>query len=209
MEIKIPPGHELPRDLVELIENIFNFRYPDLYDSLPDDRRTVGNIDSVMNQILDYLWGDEAEKGHRRLVVMGLSLGIASKPTITEWDPEDRESDTVLKAIREWLDVNKRPQLQNVFARYAGKTGSQAIDEAIDVYVNLSRICDMPQARSAMLEILDECLEGFALLIGSANRREILNWILTEVVPAAWCLQTSPPFNLHLRFATGSQAFQS
>jgi hypothetical protein len=40
-----------------------------------------------------------------------------------------------------------------------------------------------------LLEILDDCLEGYAIFPGSQGRRDLFNWWLLEVVPATWCLQ--------------------
>lgn len=67
--------------------------------------------------------------------------------------------------------------------------GTQAIDEALDVFRNGVRILDINQARLALLEMLDDCLEGYAVFPGSQGRRDLFNWWLLEVVPATWCLQ--------------------
>ena len=67
--------------------------------------------------------------------------------------------------------------------------GTQAIDEALDVFRNGVRILDINQARTALLEMLDDCLEGYAVFPGSQGRRDLFNWWLLEVVPATWCLQ--------------------
>ncbi|WP_049802503.1 hypothetical protein [Gloeothece verrucosa] len=51
------------------------------------------------------------------------------------------------------------------------------------------RVIDPLQAKEAILEIIDDCLEGYAIFPGSQGRRELFNWWLLEVVPAAWCLK--------------------
>ena len=43
--------------------------------------------------------------------------------------------------------------------------------------------------KEALLEILDDCLEGYAIFPGSQGRRDLFNWWLLEVIPAAWCLR--------------------
>ncbi len=67
--------------------------------------------------------------------------------------------------------------------------GTQAIDEALDVFRNALRVLDSSQAREALLEILDDCFEGYAVFPGSHGRRDLFNWWLMEAVPATWCLQ--------------------
>jgi hypothetical protein len=67
--------------------------------------------------------------------------------------------------------------------------GTQAIDEALDVFRNALRVLDSSQAREALLEILDDCFEGYAVFPGSHGRRDLFNWWIMEAVPATWCLQ--------------------
>jgi hypothetical protein len=66
---------------------------------------------------------------------------------------------------------------------------SQAIDEAIDVFRNLQRVTVPDRAREALLEILDNCFEGYAIFPGSAGKRDLFNWWVVEVIPAAWSQQ--------------------
>jgi hypothetical protein len=67
--------------------------------------------------------------------------------------------------------------------------GNQAIDEALDVFRNGMRVLNTSQSREALLEILDDCFEGYAVFPGSQGRRDLFNWWLIEVVPATWCLR--------------------
>jgi hypothetical protein len=45
---------------------------------------------------------------------------------------------------------------------------------------------DPAAARPALLEMLDDCLAGYAVFPGSDGRRDLFNWFLVEAVPAAW-----------------------
>jgi hypothetical protein len=45
------------------------------------------------------------------------------------------------------------------------------------------------------LDILDDCLEGYAIFPGSYGRRELFDWWLLEVVPASWYL--FPPSSIY------------
>ena len=63
------------------------------------------------------------------------------------------------------------------------------MDEALDVLKNSLKVLDIQQSKEALLNILDDCLEGYAIFPGSQGRRDLFNWWLLEVVPASWCLQ--------------------
>jgi hypothetical protein len=65
-------------------------------------------------------------------------------------------------------------------------TPPPALHEALDVFANLARAFDPAAAPDALLEMLDDCLAGDAIFPGSDGRRDLFNWILIEVVPAAW-----------------------
>jgi hypothetical protein len=64
----------------------------------------------------------------------------------------------------------------------------QVLSESLDVYNNAIKTLDYHQSIEALLEILDDCLEGYAIFPGSYGRRELLDWWLLEVVPASWYL---------------------
>jgi hypothetical protein len=54
---------------------------------------------------------------------------------------------------------------------------------------NALRVLDYSQAKKSLIEILDNCLEGYAVFPGSYGKRDLFNWWLMEAVPATWCLQ--------------------
>ncbi|MFW6358897.1 MAG: hypothetical protein ACOC0N_06755, partial [Chroococcales cyanobacterium] len=41
-----------------------------------------------------------------------------------------------------------------------------------------------------LLEILEDCFEGYAIFPGSQGRRDLLNWWLLDVVPAIWSFKS-------------------
>lgn len=82
--------------------------------------------------------------------------------------------------------------------------GCQALDEGLDVFRNALKTLDPAQAQTALLDILDNCFQGYAIFPGSAGRRELFNWWLQEVVPATWFLQ----FPQYLYTIKGLQATQ-
>ena len=68
--------------------------------------------------------------------------------------------------------------------------GIQAVDEAFDVFKNLLEALQPSKSQSSLLEILDDCFQGYAIFPGSENRRDLFNWWLLDVVPAVWKLET-------------------
>jgi hypothetical protein len=70
---------------------------------------------------------------------------------------------------------------------YFHKKGAnfQEISEALNVFYNATKVIDYEQAREAILEIVSDCLEGYAIFPGSYGRRELFDWWLLEVVPAS------------------------
>ena len=60
------------------------------------------------------------------------------------------------------------------------------INECLDVFSQAIRVLNYNQSKEALLEILEHCLEGYAIFPGSSGRRELFDWWLLEVVPASW-----------------------
>jgi hypothetical protein len=54
---------------------------------------------------------------------------------------------------------------------------------------------DYNQSLESLLDILENCLEGYAIFPGSHGRRELFDWWLLEVVPASWYLM--PPSSIY------------
>ena len=65
--------------------------------------------------------------------------------------------------------------------------------ESISVHAGHKRYVWMAyalrEARAALVQILDNCFEGYAVLQDVYRRRDFFHWWLAEVVPAAWCLR--------------------
>jgi hypothetical protein len=111
--------------------------------------------------------------------------------------PDDKSSEVISRWFEEIgsakpeaslvLDINNQ-----LFPKRS--VGTQAIDEALDVFRNALRVLESSQGREALLEILDDCFEGYAVFPGSHGRRDLFNWWLMEAVPATWCLQLPQVF---------------
>ena len=127
---------------------------------------------------------------HPRYVCMALILALAVEPTVKAYLPSDRKTEQIFKLVINWLkdkEVPTEDKINQFFSQIS--LGNQAIDEALDVCKNLLQVLNSAKAKEALLEILDDCLEGYAIFPGSQGRRDLFNWWLLEVIPAAWCLR--------------------
>ncbi len=184
---KISPLFEIPSYLRNLLQELWQKHYEELYEKEADGTTSLEN---AFEKILDTLWSRSDKICHRRYVWMAYALALAAKPTVEAYLPNDLRSEQVIERTATWLkDVaaSSVPEINNLFPQMS--VGSQAIDEAIDVFRNLLRVTVPELAREALLEILDDCFEGYAIFPGSAGKRDLFNWWLVEVVPAAWCLR--------------------
>jgi hypothetical protein len=117
---------------------------------------------------------------------------LAVKPTVKAYLPDDQKIEQVFNLVINWFKDREVPTEEKINQLFPQKSvGTQAIDEALDVFKNLLQVLNPVKAKESLLEILDDCLEGYAIFPGSQGRRDLFNWWLLEVVPAAWCLQFS------------------
>lgn len=70
--------------------------------------------------------------------------------------------------------------------------GNQATDEALQVLVIHQKMqmdtLSLSHCRAYAIEMLELIIEGYAIFPGMAARRELFDWWLTDVVPAAYNL---------------------
>jgi len=65
-------------------------------------------------------------------------------------------------------------------------TPPQGLDDALATLYSVARALHPASARVAIADAVDWCLEGYAVFPGSAGRRDLFNWWLIRVVPAAY-----------------------
>jgi hypothetical protein len=139
------------------------------------------------------------EVAWRRFGHMGRALLTEVMPTIAgHWPQGMGPVNTVLAALEQWLapastvPATTAPSLSD---HIDGPRVPQAIAEAIDVVCNAARLTDRARAREAIADIVDDCLQGYAMFPGSAGRRRLFDWWLQVVVPATWALRHPDRFN--------------
>jgi hypothetical protein len=178
---------EIPESLHQLLYKAWQNHYQELYEEQADG--TI-SLELTLLEILDALAEEDKSQCHSRYVCMALILALAVEPTIKAYLPETQKIEQVFNLVTNWSKNKEIPTVEEINQLFPQKSvGTQAIDEALDVFKNLLQVLNPTQAKKAILEILDDCLEGYAIIPGSMERRDLFNWWLLEVVPSSWCLQ--------------------
>ena len=196
----------IPDNIQVLLNKIKLEHYEELYEleadgnaSLEDDLRAVIGKFSHGTELLNHL----------RYIWMTLILSLAVEPTLEYYDPNNSLPKIIIQLLEKFLlksnkTINITPDkldklINEIFKShesYFHKQGAnfQAISEALDVFYNAIKVIKYDQAVESILEILDDCLEGSAILPGSYGRRELFDWWLQDVVPASYKLRPPKSF---------------
>lgn len=182
----ISTAYEIPQSLREILYTTWQFQYEELYEK-NDEEKTI-SLEETLNQVLEALNSKDG-LGHQRYIFMAIILAKAVEPTILAYKPNDTRPQKVFQLINQRLDKKNVSEtyINSLFSKIS--TGYQAFDEALDAFRNILNIFEPRKAQKALLEILDNCLEGYAIFPGLEGRRDLFNWWLLEVVPASWSLK--------------------
>ncbi|WP_332863922.1 hypothetical protein [Pannus brasiliensis] len=182
--------------------------YGELYE---EDADYTTSLEDTLREILG-LFQSNNPIGHLRYVWMALILSLTVQPTLAYYQPDNPLPDYTINRMIVWLietleeilsltektslikKCNNINELRDDF--FSCKTTKaipslQILSEALDVYQNAIKTIEPDRSLEALLEILEDCLEGYAIFPGSRGRRELFNWWLLDVVPASWYLR--PP----------------
>jgi len=211
-EFVLPSWFNGPNGLRQLLETLWRQRYDGVDDDYEEE--ATQPILSAYEAIRDILWGQDESLRHQRYIYLGYALALACEPTVAEYAPHDPMPRIVLNAVGVRLrgaSQGVRRDWTTVFPPRGARTGSQDLDAGRLVFWNLLRILgwvnDRPpafwatwlrsqeenvgdfsnpqEARAALIDMLSLCVEDFAIV--PSEHRDVLNWILIQVVPAAWC----------------------
>jgi hypothetical protein len=203
---------KIPNNLKVKLDKVSQKAYAELYEPVTDK---TASLQDDLEEILELFQDGNRTLAHLRYVWMALILAIVVSPTIKHYQPNNSIPDETTERMTSWLleaiasgisskmssvkasDLNS-PDPGFVISRSFSKKleGFQALYEALDVYANAIKTLDEDQSLEALINILDECLEGYAIFPGSYGRRDLFNWWLLDVVPASWCLL--PPNSVYV-----------
>ena len=188
---------EIPDSLRLVIQRIQGYSYAELYEE--KDIQGISLEDSLITVF------DAIEKEKNSLDIsycyffMAIVMGIAVQPTIKSYLPRETiTGNTFQYLFQNWIypQDNYQPNLNVSFRDYQNYLGQyQAFDEAVDVFENMLQALESVKTREAILNILDDCFQGYAIFPGSQGRRELFDWWLLDVVPSVFCGRL--PKNIH------------
>ncbi|MTJ06982.1 hypothetical protein [Anabaena sp. UHCC 0204] len=188
---------KIPDSLRLVIERIQGYSYAELYEE--KDIQGISLEDSLITVF------DAIEKEKNSLDIsycyffMAIVMGIAVQPTIKTYLPRETITGNIFQHLfQNWIypQDNYQPNFNVSFRNYQNYLGQyQALDEAVDVFENMLQALESVKTREAILNILDDCFQGYAIFPGSQGRRELFDWWLLDVVPSVFCGRL--PKNIH------------
>ena len=188
---------EIPDSLRLVIERIQSYSYAELY-----EEKNIQGI-SLEDSLITVFDAIEKEKNSLDIsycyFFMSIVMGIAVQPTIKSYLRRETITGNIFQYLfRDWIysQHNYQPNLNVSFQNYQNTLGQyQALDEAVDVFENMLQVLESIKTREAILNILDDCFQGYAIFPGSQGRRELFDWWLLDVVPSVFCGRL--PKNIH------------
>ncbi|MBD2039893.1 hypothetical protein [Microcoleus sp. FACHB-672] len=195
----------IPDPLKELLNKIRQQHYEELYEP---EAEGSASLQDALNEILEEFRISDPTLCHLRYTWMTLILVLVVEPTVEYYQPLNSLPKKLINSIVLWLfkasrNLSNYDTSENVpnSSKFINEIFSennlncerspasfQIINEALDVFYNALLVLDYKNSIQAILEILDDCLEGYAIFPGSCGRRELLDWWILEVVPASWYL---------------------
>lgn len=198
---KINEVYSIPDQVNILLAKYYQYSYEELYEK--SDQYPVSLEDALIT-ILEALKDDYNQKlTYFRYFCLTLILCLSVRPTIKIYFKKLGKKDVITKDILQYIvtqllsqQTSVPQQKQNLIYQkfkqiHLERGRYQAFDEAIDVWENSLRFLiesnsQLIFSEKFLLEILEDCLEGYAIFPGSEGRRELFNWWLSDVIPAAF-----------------------
>lgn len=195
----------MPDSLQEAIIAAFSNSYEELYE-LESDGELL--LEDALEEILGSLQSSHQLLGQLRYVWMALILAVVVEPTIKYYQPDSNFPEETIGRLTGWL-LKTLVGMLNPQKKFYGDpeniedialvdfkclvsteriSSFQVLSEALDVYINAVKSLEPTHSLQALLDILDDCLEGYAIFPGSYGRRELFDWWLLDVVPSCWYL---------------------
>lgn len=186
-EFRLPQWFNGPEELTKILQEVWNRSYPDLYDRGGED-----DLESAIEEVLKLLGRLNQDTTHKSYVYIAWTIALAVEATIKHYFPDDQIFPKVEKQVLLWLENGVEVPdnfVNTVFSDLEQIGKHQASGEAYNIlYATLNSLA-AENAYTAVLDILYYALTGDAVSGFSAAKRDIFNWLIVEVIPAAYCLR--------------------
>lgn len=204
---KSPPLHNVPASVKVKLDEVWQKSYAELYEPTTNE---ATSLQDTVEEVLELFQDQDKTLVHLRHVWMALILAVVVEPTIKYYQPENTIPDQTIEKMSAWLlktikaeinseipfDFDPPADVLNICSVSAKQIEEfQTLHEVLNVYTNAIKTLNPKQSLEALIDILDDCLEGYAVFPGSYGRRELFNWWLLDVVPATWNLL--PPSSMY------------
>lgn len=189
----------LQDDFKTLVHGIQQERYEELYEEEP----TNGiSLEGAIGQVLDVIKYD-----HIRCLQMVLIILRNVEPTLRYYYPNSYLTKQVIESFEACItnyyasyysglkvyhttynglfkQLGNFPNIKKHYESLPHKevASLQILNEAIDVFHNAVKALNYYKVKKALIEILIDCFEGYAIFPGSEGRRELFDWWLLEVL---------------------------
>lgn len=202
----------MPNSLQDAVFSALNQRYGELYE--PEENDSV-LLEDTLKEILDSFQRNQPLLGQLRYVWMALTLAAIVEPTVKYYQPNSQIPEKTIDLLTDWLletlveMLAPKKQLHSISENTYSNisldlkhllstnelSSLQVLSEALDVYREALETLEPDRSLQALLNILEDCLEGYAIFPGADGRRELFNWWLSDVVPSCWYLL--PPTSVY------------
>ncbi|MEG4442726.1 hypothetical protein QUB47_27920 [Microcoleus sp. AT9_B5] len=205
---------QLPESIQGTLSRVGQQHYEELYEPEAED---AASLQDALDEILEVFQSNNQTLSHIRYVWMALILASVVEPTVQYYRPLNLIPQKTISKIELWILENLEKMLDSKrkfsnalreeefnalvdgiksdYTKDKEVENFQIIFEALDVYRSAIKTLDYNQSLESLLDILENCLEGYAIFPGSHGRRELFDWWLLEVVPASWYLM--PPSSIY------------
>ncbi|WP_373533712.1 hypothetical protein [Microcoleus sp.] len=182
------PSHStIPKQLQQTLQTVWDRKYDDLY-----ERGGNSDVEEAFVEVMTAFGMPNDPISHQRYVYMAYAMALAAKPTIKHYFPEEHKADIVEGIVSCWLkDGGEIPETwADTLFPNINKIGKyQATDEAYNIFYGLMQTLNTKTAYNAILDIMYDAITGDAISGFTEARRDMFNWWLIEVIPAAYCLK--------------------
>lgn len=193
-EFKLAEHLPIPNELENKLRISWDYDYFDFRDS-----KGIDVMDECEEILLSFgSSGLPASIEHKRYVYMALAFAHAGIPVIKRLRPNDTRAERCLKIVEEWFvgsNVKTKDWADKLFPEVKTRVAGTFLDEVFDNLYNLLKIVNSNCPPNEILDILYDAFTGEWSGGSLEGNRDMFNWWLIEVIPAAYHLQL--PTSIH------------